>query len=211
MVSIRRYIKDYFIIILFIIGISLHIFDSTSEYALLLTPLFLFTLYFFIIALFIYERLYLQFLIALVIGSIAFAIEAVGVNTGLIFGDYQYGVVLGVDFLSTPLVIGALWYLVISGGGVVFSRFDSKLIQVLMISIFAVILDIFIEPVAISLGYWSWASGEVPIQNYVGWFITAVLLSAMYLIRPVLPSSRSFNYLVQIYVFLFIFFLALGI
>jgi bisanhydrobacterioruberin hydratase len=35
-----------------------------------------------------------------------FVIESVGVNTGLIFGEYIYGGTLGYQIFETPLIIG---------------------------------------------------------------------------------------------------------
>jgi putative membrane protein len=40
-----------------------------------------------------------------------FFIEAIGVNTGLIFGNYVYKTTLGWKFLETPLIIGVNWIL----------------------------------------------------------------------------------------------------
>ena len=45
--------------------------------------------------------------------SIAFCIgftsEVIGVQTGILFGDYSYGTNLGFKFLGVPIVIGLLW------------------------------------------------------------------------------------------------------
>jgi putative membrane protein len=52
----------------------------------------------------------------------------------------------------------------------------NHIIRALIGSLFIVVLDILIEPVAIKYDYWSWIDSEVPFQNYVGWFIFSFLL-----------------------------------
>ncbi len=43
----------------------------------------------------------------------SFFVEALGVNTGRIFGAYSYGRTLGPALLNTPLIIGLNWFLLI--------------------------------------------------------------------------------------------------
>ena len=38
-----------------------------------------------------------------------FLIEALGVNTGIIFGHYSYGKGLGLKIFNTPVIIGINW------------------------------------------------------------------------------------------------------
>ena len=38
-----------------------------------------------------------------------FIVEVVGVNTGIIFGEYTYGKTLGLTLFSTPLIMGINW------------------------------------------------------------------------------------------------------
>jgi putative membrane protein len=37
-------------------------------------------------------------------------------------------------------------------------------------------LDFLIEPIAIRFDYWSWSGGEIPLQNYLGWYLFSYLL-----------------------------------
>src|SRR5690606_27651627 len=48
-----------------------------------------------------------------------FAIEAVGVATGSIFGTYSYSDVLGPKLLDTPLIIGINWLMLIYATGTI--------------------------------------------------------------------------------------------
>ena len=50
----------------------------------------------------------------------------------------------------------------------------------LLTAVIAVVLDLFIDPVAVSAGYWIWfVKGtvffEIPLLNYVGWFVLMFL------------------------------------
>jgi hypothetical protein len=47
--------------------------------------------------------------------AVTFALEAIGTATGLVFGPYDYGNVLGVMVLAVPVVIGFNWVLVVLG------------------------------------------------------------------------------------------------
>lgn len=53
--------------------------------------------------------------------------------------------------------------------------------------IIAVVLDLFIDPIAVSAGYWVWfIKGEVyyeiPLLNFVGWFVLMILASLAWII-----------------------------
>jgi putative membrane protein len=102
---------------------------------------------------------------------IGFGMEVCGVNTGFPFGDYEYGSVLGLKVWNTPLLIGINWTLVVYTSNIVahrMGRWGGTWLVLLLGASIPTFLDVFIEPVAIRLGYWSWAGGVPPFQNYVG-------------------------------------------
>jgi putative membrane protein len=37
-------------------------------------------------------------------------------------------------------------------------------------------LDYFVEPVAMALGFWHWENDVIPLQNYMMWFITSLVI-----------------------------------
>ena len=41
-------------------------------------------------------------------------------------------------------------------------------------------VDLLIEPVAIKLGYWSWAAVEIPFSNYAAWWIISLLILTIF-------------------------------
>lgn len=131
---------------------------------------------------------------------VGFGVEVIGVNTGYLFGNYQYGNVLGPKWQQVPLVIGVNWFIVIYCCGVCVTTLLEKIIkpvnadeppQVLKaISVItdgatlALIFDWLIEPVAVKLGYWQWQDKDIPVYNYICWFVISVLLLALFRFLP---------------------------
>ncbi|WP_301924359.1 carotenoid biosynthesis protein [Ferruginibacter sp.] len=142
-------------------------------------------------------------LFALVVFTIGFAVEVIGVNTGLLFGNYSYGKVLGFQWKNVPVIIGLNWFIVIYCCGVSIHIFLARIIKRLAsetkttpmalkaISIIAdgatlaVLFDWLIEPVAVKLGYWHWkGDGSIPPYNYICWALTSALLLTVFHFCP---------------------------
>ncbi len=115
--------------------------------------------------------------------SIGLGIEIIGIQTGAIFGNYQYGGVLGPKVLDTSLMIGVNWIIVSYCAGVCTNYLISKshwAIKAILGATLMVGLDFFIEPVAIKYGMWTWELSHVPLQNYIGWFIISWFILALF-------------------------------
>lgn len=123
------------------------------------------------------------------------AVEVIGVNTSLLFGNYRYGEALGLQFMEVPLMIGINWFIVIYCCGVSVNSLlmklisglpagsepKSKTLQALSVVVdgatLAVVFDWLMEPVAVKLNYWKWlGDGSIPFFNYVCWFVVSILL-----------------------------------
>jgi putative membrane protein len=104
--------------------------------------------------------------------------EWVGIHTGQLFGSYYYGKTLGIKISEVPLIISINWFLLIYSTGVLLqrSRLKNKFVRVIAGAIILVLLDVLIEPVAIRLDYWHWASAVIPVKNYVCWFLLSGLM-----------------------------------
>jgi len=120
----------------------------------------------------------------------SFFIEAVGTNTGKIFGVYSYGRTLGPALLNTPVIIGLNWFLLIYCTNVIsrllWKRFSEvsegrrnglpeSLFVIITGSLLMVVYDLFLEPAAMRLDMWSWECGVIPFRNYAGWFLFSAL------------------------------------
>lgn len=111
---------------------------------------------------------------------IGFFAEVVGVRTGILFGEYSYGATLGFKWLDVPLAIGLNWVVLIYGTALLSQKItNSRGIQVLIGAMLMVATDFLIEPVAIQYDFWSWNATDIPLQNYLGWFLLALLLHGL--------------------------------
>ncbi len=127
--------------------------------------------------------------------TVGIAIEIIGTSTGYLFGQYEYGKMLGIGIKNVPLVIGVNWFIIIYCCGItvhtVLEKLSTKLetmtgapspaLKILSIisdgAMLAVVVDWIMEPAAIKLGYWKWlGDGEIPAYNYMCWFIFSSLL-----------------------------------
>ena len=140
-----------------------------------------------------------------VVGLIGYFIEVAGVKTGVLFGSYYYGPTLGPHILEVPPTMGVNWILLsLSSFGIFFNLEWNKYLKMGMAAGLMVVLDYFIEPVAMGLDFWQWEGDVVPFKNYVMWFVTA------YIIQFILYKMlTSINQKTSLFVFClqFVFFL----
>ena len=112
--------------------------------------------------------------------------EILGVNYGLIFGDYVYLDNLGVKILGVPVLIGVNWIILTYITGSLSSFiFKNKYVSILMGAILMIVLDLLIEPVAPLLGFWIFDLPEVPLQNYIGWFVIGLITQVIFQLKIV--------------------------
>lgn len=189
-----------------IVGLSL---DSSREMFLELTPLnLLLTL-----ALIKWAdgdfsvRGILAFVVVFLIG---FWVEVAGVHTGVLFGEYQYGTPLGFQWLDVPLMIGVNWFILgYASAGLASYFVKNAWARILISAMLMVGLDVFIEPVAIELDFWQWAGGDIPIRNYLMWFVTALVVQgALHIIGNKKDRKAGvYVYFIQLYFFIALYFL----
>ena len=109
-----------------------------------------------------------------------FLVEMLGTNTGFPFGEYSYSSILGPGLLGTPFLIGVLWWVLLRSFNDVFSGISSNKTMIsLATGLGMLLLDIFIEPVAIGLGFWAWQAAEVPLENYMAWFVLSFVFTRL--------------------------------
>jgi len=112
-----------------------------------------------------------------------FSAEWFGVQTGLLFGEYHYGPVLGPKWQGTPFMIGVNWMLLVYCSGITLNHLignQSWWLRGILAALLMVGLDVLIEPVAMELDFWQWANDSVPLQNYIGWFMVALPLTLIF-------------------------------
>jgi putative membrane protein len=118
---------------------------------------------------------------ALIIFFIGMISEILGVNYGLIFGDYVYLDNLGFKVLGVPVLIGVNWIILTFITGSMSSYIiKNKHIAAITGAILMILLDLIIEPVAPLLGFWIFDLPTVPLQNYIGWFVIGLTTQYIY-------------------------------
>jgi putative membrane protein len=135
----------------------------------------------------------------------AYAIESLGVATGLPYGRFYYSDAMGptiaglVPFLLpvsyAPLVVGAV---AAAWGG-------PRLLHVAYSALLLVWMDAVLDPGATSLGFWVWPEGGayygVPASNFAGWLLSGTIAAALLLAtgrwseppRPTLLDSATIS------------------
>ena len=119
-------------------------------------------------------------LIFLTIALSGYLIEAAGVNTGKIFGNYTYGKTLGLSILNTPLIIGINWLFLVYASSSVFEKYPiHNIYKILLASLVMLVYDFLLEQAAPKLDMWHWRNSVVPLQNYIAWFVMAVVFHSI--------------------------------
>lgn len=136
----------------------------------------------------------------------SFLVEAVGVNTGRIFGSYSYGRALGPMIWNTPVIIGLNWFVLIYCTNVISRKLWELMPERITVrqnvglksgfiagrhvalksafiiitgSLMMVLYDLLLEPAAIRLDMWSWEGGIIPLRNYAAWFLFSALFHSV--------------------------------
>ena len=139
---------------------------------------------------------------------LGYSSELIGVHTGYIFGNYSYGSNLGLKLFEVPFIIGINWA-VLSIGAWSWSGLFTKNsnYRILIGSGMMLLFDIAMEPTAISLGYWKWNLGIIPLYNYVSWFL--ISLPALYFCSKFKLTNTGITK--TVFVSQFIFFIVLSL
>ncbi len=110
----------------------------------------------------------------LALAAYGFALERVSMTA---FASHRYGAGWRLAPLGVPLAVAVVWAAVISSALALSARrgFAAAPARALAAAVFAVTLDLTIEPVAMRRGLWEWTPPGpwlgVPIGNFVGWLV----------------------------------------
>jgi putative membrane protein len=188
--SINKYSSLFIALLFHITGLLGILFTPYSEWFINNTPVVLLTMFLLLTNSQIKSfKAYIIFsFIAFITGMVT---EIIGVNTGLLFGHYKYGQVLGPKIYGVPFLIGLNWFVIVYCAGALLTQgvelLQNKLnikITKFVASIFMIIggatiascFDFILEPVAAKLHFWSWENGQIPLLNYLCWFIISAFL-----------------------------------
>lgn len=106
--------------------------------------------------------------------------EWLGVNYGILFGDYLYGANFGPKWDGVPLLIGAYWALLtfITAAMMDYLKLNPW-IKALLAAVLMVTLDFFMEHSAPQFDFWTFEGGLAPLENYITWFLLALLFQGV--------------------------------
>ncbi|MFC0504472.1 carotenoid biosynthesis protein [Micromonospora costi] len=148
-------------------------------------------------------------LVAVATGG-GFAVEAVGVATGVPFGGYDYSGELGPKLAGVPLIIPLAWTWMAWPAWLAAVRLTTPpagsagpsagrlaAVRVTLAAVGLAAWDLFLDPQMVAEGYWRWRDATpalpglpgVPVSNYLGWLLFAVLL--MSALRPLAGATAG--------------------
>lgn len=116
------------------------------------------------------------------------AVEAVGLRTGVPFGPYHYSGALGAGALGVPLVIPLAWTWMAWPAWLAAVRLTRPgPARIALAGVGLAAWDVFLDPQMVAEGYWTWADPtpalpgvpDVPVGNYLGWLLVAVAMMAV--------------------------------
>ncbi|WP_299367795.1 carotenoid biosynthesis protein [Winogradskyella sp.] len=138
---------------------------------------------------------------------LGFITEALGVNYGLIFGNYAYGENLGIKVFGVPLMICINWALLTMATADAAKLISKNLLLSSLIGAALMTgLDVILEISAPRFDFWEFENGEVPLQNYSGWLVTAFIAHLGYQSFKVKTNKTiSIHVLISIIVFFTVF------
>ena len=159
---------------------------------------------------FFHEKYTWRFILTMfAIYAVGFFVEMLGVNTGILFGHYHYGASLGPKVMGTPLIIGVNWTILIYSSVVLSDQLRMPpLARIFIAPLLLVSYDIFLEPVAVRSNMWWWETSQIPLRNYLSWFILSLILT--FWLRLNTDSIKN-KIAPELFVIQFAFFLILNI
>ncbi|WP_297090495.1 carotenoid biosynthesis protein [uncultured Draconibacterium sp.] len=169
----------FFLVVFYTVGVLGLSLSASQSFFIRLTP-FALLLSSFFVAFFHATFSKTTVLIFLLIYVLSFFIELIGVQTGIIFGEYKYGHGLGIKVANTPLIIGLNWLLLVYTSNAIMQQINCHpLIKVTGAASLLLLYDILLEQVAPKIAMWSFSTANIPLQNYLVWFLLGLSFSAL--------------------------------
>lgn len=166
--------------IIYTVGIIGIMIPSTRELTLGLTPVNLLVSLFFLLI--FHEKITFNAIFSLiVIGCFGFILEVAGVATKAIFGAYAYGDTLGWRVWDVPILMAINWIVPIYCTRLLAEKVSKQpLLVALLGAVFMTALDFLLEPVAIFMDMWTWRGNDIPLENYLVWFVASFIIHYTY-------------------------------
>jgi uncharacterized membrane protein len=140
---------------------------------------------------------------------VAVLMEALGLSTGVPYGEYSYSGDLGPTVLGVPFLVPLAWLMMAWPSWVLAARLTARVrlrrrpaARVLVAAYVFAAWDVVLDPQMVQAGYWRWAHPSpglpgidtVPLTNLAGWLLAGlVLMSLLDLLvaRAAAPPARA--------------------
>ena len=156
---------------------------------------------------------------AMIIFATTWLLEYIGSHYGMLFGKYSYTSQLFPQVYDVPLLIPMAWVMMLfSAWGMtefILTPYQARLGKTLPIlypiisGLVFTVWDLYLDPLMVSQGFWLWeqpgAYYGIPWQNFLGWWLIAMLLTAV-----LKPTRLRLPGLLMIYTITWMF-LAMGV
>jgi putative membrane protein len=110
-------------------------------------------------------------------------VEFMGSKTGIPFGHYDYTTALQPQIGGVPILIPLAWLMMLPSAWAVAQQIapTSRWRQLLISGLAFTAWDLFLDPQMVMWNFWQWENPSgyfgIPWVNFLGWFISAVLLT----------------------------------
>lgn len=166
-------------IAIYFVGLVLFFIPFTRDLFILITP---YTLVLVTVAIFSHHKEWNAKTIAVLVGIfiLSTVIEIIGVATGELFGEYEYGKGLGFKMANVPVIVGLNWiFLAYASNGIV-SKYTSKNVLIILgAASLMLVYDIILEKAAPLMDMWVFSENSPPANNYAMWFLLALLFNVV--------------------------------
>jgi putative membrane protein len=120
--------------------------------------------------------------------------EAVGVATGLPFGDYSYAGSLGPALLGVPVLVPLAWAMFAYPCLLVGRQLRRGWQAVAVGGVALASWDLFLDPQMVAAGHWRWLHpfpgvNGIPLTNTLGWLVVGTAMMALLARLPRTPAD----------------------
>jgi putative membrane protein len=114
----------------------------------------------------------------------SYLIEFVGLKTGWPYGSFEYLVSLGPHLSGVPLGLPLFFIPLVLNSFIFASLLEIRPVyrKILFAISTVLVIDLILDPAAVSLGLWSYSSGTyygVPASNFLGWILSATVATLL--------------------------------
>jgi putative membrane protein len=135
------------------------------------------------------------------VAVVAVLVEALGLATGVPYGEYSYSDALGPTLLGVPFLVPLAWLLMAWPSWVLAARLAprSRPARVLIAAYVFAAWDVVLDPQMVQAGYWRWARPHpglpgidtVPLTNLAGWLLAGLVLMTLLELLAGRATSRG--------------------